>query len=142
MDINMWFLYGFNEFKNHAKYKDLVDLIIYSHEESDKTFDQFYQNSSNWKLILSNNHCWMWKTDKQELTEVSIEKLMFKPQKRSLKYKYFSSIEKKYLKDPYTLDEVIELLQFTHSKTKKKTKDILTIPGDTNFYITLWIQNY
>lgn len=142
MDVKMWFLYGFNGFKSHAKSKDLVDLIIYLHGESDKTFDQFYQNDSNWRLILSNNHCWIWKTDKQELMEVSIEKLIFKPQKRSLKYKYFSSIEKKYLKDPYTLDEVIECLQFTHPKTKKKTKDILAISGDINFYIALWIQNY
>lgn len=142
MDINMWFLYRFNGFKSHAKSKDLVDLIIYSHEESVKTLDQFYQNDSNWRLILSNNHAWIWKTDKQELMEVSIEKLIFKPQKRSLKYKSFSSIEKKYLKDPYTLDDIIECLQFIDFKTKKKTKDILALSGDINFYITLWIQNY
>ena len=120
----------------------MVDLIIYSHEESVKTLDQFYQNDSNWRLILSNNHAWIWKTDKQELMEVSIEKLIFKPQKRSLKYKSFSSIEKKYLKDPYTLDDIIECLQFIDFKTKKKTKDILALSGDINFYITLWIQNY
>ena len=142
MNINMWFLYGFNGFKSHAKSKELVDLVIYSHDEPNKTFDQFYQNNSNWRLILSNNHCWIWKTDKQELVEVPIEKLIFKPQKRSLKYKDFNSVEKKYLKDPYLLDEIVELLQFTDSKTKKKTKDIINISGDMNFYITLWIQNY
>ncbi|WP_302820980.1 hypothetical protein [Fusobacterium ulcerans] len=142
MEVRMWFLYGFNGFRSHAKSKDLVDLIVYSYDESDKTLDQFYQNDSNWRLILSNNHAWIWKTDKQELMEVSIEKLIFRPQKRSLKYKSFSSIEKEYLKDPYTLDEIIECLQFTDFKTKKKTKEILAISGDINFYITLWIQNY
>lgn len=142
MNINMWFLYGFNGFKSHVKSKDLVDLIIYSHEESAKTLNQFYHNNFNWRLVLSNNHAWIWKTDKQELMEISIEKLTFKPQKRSIKYKSFSSIEKKYLKDPYTLDEIIECLQFTDFKTKKKIKDILANTGDINFYITLWIQNY
>lgn len=141
MNINMWFLYGFNGFKSHAKSKELVDFI-YLHDEPDKTLDQFYQNNSNWRLILSNNNCWIWKTDKQELIEVPIEKLIFKPQKISFKYKDFSSVEKKYLKDPYSLDEIVELLQFTDSKAKKKTKDILNISGDKNFYITLWIQNY
>lgn len=142
MEINMWFLYGFNGFKSHAKYKDLVDLIIYSHDESDNILDEFCQNSSNWRLILSNNHAWIWKADKQELMEVSIEKLVFRPQKRSLKYKTFNSVEKKYLKDPYTLDEIIECLQLSNFKIKKKMKDILAISGDINFYITLWIQNY
>lgn len=81
MEVRMWFLYGFNGFRSHAKSKDLVDLIVYSYDESDKTLDQFYQNDSNWRLILSNNHAWIWKTDKQELMEVSIEKLIFRPQK-------------------------------------------------------------
>ncbi|MGL5022713.1 MAG: hypothetical protein ACRC5S_05365 [Cetobacterium sp.] len=141
MNINMWFLYGFNGFKSHAKFKELVDLIIYLHDEPDKTLDQFYQNNFNWRLILSNNHCWIWKTDKQELVEVPIEKLLFKPQKRSLKYKDFSSVEKKYLKDPYSLDEIIECLQFFHFDKKKRVKAILATSGDINFYIALWIQN-
>lgn len=141
MKINMWFLYGFNGFKSHAKSKELVDLIIYSHDEPDETLDQFYQNDFNWRLILSNNHCWIWKTDKQELTEVPIEKLMFKPGKKSFKYKDFNSVEKKYLKDPYSLDEIIECLQFFHFDTKKRVKAILATSGDINFYIALWIQN-
>ncbi|MEG0237940.1 MAG: hypothetical protein RR523_14840 [Cetobacterium sp.] len=41
--------------KSHAKSKELVDLIIYSHDEPDKTLDQFYQNNFNRRLILSNN---------------------------------------------------------------------------------------
>lgn len=141
MNINMWFLYGFNGFKSHAKSKELVDLVIYLHDEPDKTLDQFYQNNSNWRLILSNNNCWIWKTDKQELIEVPIEKLIFKSEKKSFKYKDFNSVEKKYLKDPYSLDEIIECLQFRHSNTKKKIKDILATSGNINFYITLWIQN-
>lgn len=141
-NINMWFLYGFNEFKSHAKSEKLVDLVIYLHDEQDnKKYDQFYHNNSNWRLILSNNHCWIWKTDKQELMVVPIEKLIFRPHKKSLRYKHFSSIEKKYLKNPYTLDEIVECLEFIHSNTKKKVKDILADSGDFNFYITLWIQN-
>lgn len=31
---------------------------------------------------------------------------------------------KKYLKDSYSVDEIVEFLQFIDSKTKKKTKDI------------------
>lgn len=141
MKVKMYFLYGNNDFKNHAKSKDLIDLVIYSNDESDEALDRFYHNDSNWRLILSNNHAWIWKTDNQELIEVPIKNLTFIPKQRSLKYKSFRSIEKKYLKDPYTLDEIIECLEFVDFKNKEKTKDILAVSKSNNFYITSWIQN-
>ena len=52
MEVRMWFLYGFNGFRSHAKSKDLVDLIVYSYDESDKTLDQFYLNDSNWIMSI------------------------------------------------------------------------------------------
>lgn len=141
MEVKMYFLYGNNTFKNHAKSKDLIDLVIYSTDKSDEELDKFYLNDSNWKLTLSNNQAWIWKTDNQELMEISIKTLTFKPKKRCIKYKSFSSIEKKYLKEPYTLDEIVECLEFENSKIKEKVKAILAMSGSTNFYIALWIQN-
>ena len=114
-EIKMWFLYGYNGFKSHAKDKDLVDLVMYLHCEPDGTFRQFYDSDSNWRLILSENNCWIWKTDIQELMTVPIENLIFMPQRRYIRYKHFSSIEKKYLKDPCSIDEIIECLEFKNS---------------------------
>ena len=82
MEVKMYFLYGNNTFKNHAKSKDLIDLVIYSTDKSDEELDKFYLNDSNWKLILSNNQAWIWKTDNQELMEISIKTLTFKPKKK------------------------------------------------------------
>lgn len=141
MKINMWFLYGDNEFKSHAKDNKEVDLIIYSHNNIEESAVEFYRNDSTWQLILSNNNCWIWQTDYQELIEVPIKNLILMPKNRHIKYKYFSSIEKKYLKNPYTVEEIIECLEFSNEILKKKTKEILKSSGTINFYITKWIQN-
>lgn len=141
MTVNMWFLYGHNGFKNHAKNNGIVDLIIYSHDESEETLLEFYQKNSNWKLILSNNNCWIWKTDEQKLIEVPINRLILMPKDRYIRYKYFESIEKKYLKNPYTDEEIIKYLEPSDEILKRKFKIILTDSQSKNFYITEWIQN-
>lgn len=141
MTVNMWFLYGHNGFKNHAKNNGIVDLIIYSHDESEETLLEFYQKDSNWKLILSNNNCWIWKIDEQELIEVPINRLILMPKDRYIRYKYFESIEKKYLKNPYTAEEIIKYLEPSDEILKRKFKIILTASQSKNFYITEWIQN-
>lgn len=141
MKINMWFLYGDNEFKSHAKDSKEVDLIIYSHNNIEESAVEFYRNDSTWQLILSNNNCWVWQTDYQELIEVPIKNLILMPKNRHIRYNYFSSIEKKYLINPYTVEEIIECLEFSNEILKKKIKEILKSSGTVNFYITKWIQN-
>lgn len=141
MKINMWFLYSDNGFKNHAKDSKKVPLIIYSYDEGEEEATEFYHRDFNWQLILSNNNCWIWKTEHQELIEIPIKNLILMPKSRYIRYKYFCSIEKKYLKNPYTLEAIIECLEFSNETIKKKTQATLKSYGTINFYITKWIQN-
>ena len=60
---------------------------------------------------------------------------------RYIRYKYFESIEKKYLKNPYTAEEIIKYLEPSDEILKRKFKIILTASQSKNFYITEWIQN-
>ncbi|MHD0319048.1 hypothetical protein [Fusobacterium sp. THCT1E2] len=139
MEVKMWFSFEVTEYKSHAKNEEFVNIIVYLNKT--KNHKKIWLENSNWRLLLTNSHCWIWKTDKQELIETGIEDIRLLLKTNPIKFKYFSSIITKYMKNPCSLDEIMEELSFSSPENKKKTNNILLSSGEKEFYLTSWIQN-
>ena len=145
MDINMWFTYkcaslNFRDYAKEEKHCPIV-IYLYKHPDDGEESLEFYNSSFDWNLILSDKKFWIWKPKEKELAEISYEKIFLFPKRTIKKYKKFEYIEKKYLKNPSTIDEIVEGLKLSDKNLKKKIKEILKNSESKNFYISEWVQN-
>lgn len=144
-DINIWFSYNFNGVKNHARYEEYTNILIYKYKIEEKKYMDFLCNELNWILILSLKKFWLWKPDEKELVELDIKDIRLflgSPSYQSNKEFSFSDeakIIEKYLSSPLSMEEILKILNIQNSFKKDEVEKKLAI--DSKFYIASWVQN-
>lgn len=141
--IKIWFSYEFNGVKNHAINKEFCNILIYSYEVKDNILHEFLHTDLEWKLILSESQFWLW--NEEELVKLNIDEIRhfigshYYHKNKEFRYKLFSSIIKKYLISPLSLEEVIEVLKIKNLKHKEDI--VKKLSKEDKFYIATWVQN-